>query len=70
MGLEGIAAVCSAGTCVCVMRDVTWHSQIVVCCFPGALQHVTIGSRSRGNTLQPVAPRHRSLCSVQWANDD
>lgn len=70
MGLEGIAAVCSAGTCVCVMRDVTWHSQIVGRCFPGALQHVTFGSRIRGNTLQPVAPRHRSLCSVQWANDD
>lgn len=56
MGLGSIAAVCSAGTsvCVCVLRDVTGHSQIIGCCFPGALQHVTVGSRIKGNTLQPV----------------
>lgn len=70
MGLESIAAVCSAGTCVFVMRDVTQHSRIMGCCFPGALQHVTLGSRIRENPLQPVTPRHHSLpvfCAVgKW----
>lgn len=53
-----------------VMRGVTWHSWIMVCCFPWALQHVPVGSRIRGNSLQPVTARHHSFpvfCAVgKW----
>lgn len=53
-----------------MMRDVAQHSWIMGCCFPGTLQHITVGSRIRGNTLQPVTPMHHSfipcvLCSGQ-----
>lgn len=50
-----------------VTRDVTRHSRIMGCCFPGALQHITVGSRIRENSLRPVTPRHHSFpvfCAV------